>query len=297
MGQPNVGIVIVNWNGKQVTLECLESLRLVTYANHTVILVDNGSTDGSREAIAKGFPEVTLIDSGSNLGFSGGNNIGIKRALDDGADAVLLLNNDTVVAPDFLEPLVAALTSDSMIGAVNSKIYYHAEPEKIWSAGGMIDWSTGITHQRFVDEIDSGQADECVDIDYAVGCAVMARREAIERAGVLDDDFFLYYEETEWCQRIRRAGFRIVYVPASRVWHKVSTIVSNPERLIYYYCRNRLLFLKRTGAGAGVLAGIIVSHFGRMAASFFVRGKTSHGWAVVRGVTDYCVGRFGKASL
>ncbi|MDO8589383.1 MAG: glycosyltransferase family 2 protein [Armatimonadota bacterium] len=297
MEQPRIAIVLVNWNGKEDTRECLESLRRLTYPDYSLIVVDNGSTDGSVAEIGSVFPEVCLIPAGENLGFTGGNNIGIKRALDTGADAVLLLNNDTVVSPDFLEPLALTLFGDPKIGAVNSKIYYYAQPDVIWSAGGNINGRTGIASQRHVDEKDEGQADQQADVDYAVGCSIMVRRDAIEMAGLLDDDFFVYYEEAEWCRRMRALGYRIVYVPGSKVWHKVMASASSSERTLYYYCRNRLLYLRRDGARPARQAGLIALEFGRMALAFLVKGRASESRAVARAVTDYCFGKFGKAPI
>jgi len=295
---PKVAIVIVNWNGKDDTLKCLESLRQATYPTLSVIVVDNGSSDGSLDEIRASFPQVCLIDAGRNLGFSGGSNLGMLRALDAGVDAVLLLNNDTVVAPDFIEPLVEILFSDESIGAVNSKVYYYSEPNVIWSAGGGVDPRTGISYQRHIDEVDKGQADVLTDVDYAVGCAIMVRRDTIEAVGMLDEDFFLYYEEAEWCHRMRGLGYRIVYVPASRVWHNASrTAGAFPHKMLYYFCRNRLLYLRRGGAGAFRQARLIATDYTRMAGVFLIRRQIREAFTVMRAVADYCRGRFGQAAL
>jgi GT2 family glycosyltransferase len=298
MESPGITILLVNWNGKTDTLACLDSLRHLTYPHYTVMVVDNGSTDGSQEAIASAYREVRLIETGENLGFGGANNVGILESLRCGADAVLLLNSDTVVAPDFIEPLVNTLFSDPKIGAVNPKIYYHSQPEVIWSAGGMIHPGTAVATQRHVDEQDNGQADAPADIDYAVGCAVMVRRDAIEKAGLLDESFFMYYEEAEWCRRMRESGYRIVYVPESKLWHKVSATMEHaPERMLYYFCRNRLLYLRRSGAGGARQAWIIVKDFLRMALAYRLRRQPKRSKAVLRAITDFCVGRFGKAPI
>jgi len=298
MEQRKVGVVVVNWNGKRQTLDCLESLRSLTYGNYRVIVVDNGSTDGSQEAIASGFPDARLIECGRNLGFTGGGNVGMRSALDDDAEAVLLLNNDTVVAADLLQLLAGPLFSVPMVGAVNPKIYYYDDPKRIWSAGGVVDWRNGVTRQRRLNEIDDGQPEEQVELDYGVGCALMARRDAIESVGLLDDAFFAYYEEVEWCQRLRRRGYKIVYVPGAKVWHRVSTSLTDaPQTALYYFCRNRLLFLKRSGAGAAKLAPLVVTDFLRMAASFLVKKKFRESRAVFLAVSDYCRGRFGQARI
>lgn len=295
---PSVAIVLVNWNGREDTLACLESLRHISYPNYSVTIVDNGSTDGSQDAIRSAYAGVRLIETGENLGFSGANNIAIQEALNNDVEAILLLNNDTVVAPDFLNSLVETLFSTPEIGAVNSKIYYHSQPDVIWSAGGMIDRRSGIATQLHVNEQDIGQANEPVDVDYAVGCSIMVRGAVVEMAGLLDESFFLYYEEAEWCRRIRESGFRIVYVPDSKIWHKVSASIEHAqERMLYYFCRNRLLYLRKAGAGGVRQTYIIITEFLRMAASFFVRRQPKRSKAVLRAVTDFYAGRFGKAPI
>lgn len=295
---PSVGIIVLNWNGKKDTLETLESLRKVTYPRFHTIVVDNGSTDGSQQDIREQHPEIILIETGRNLGFARGNNIGIQHALAEEVDAVLLLNNDVEVAPDFLSHLVNSLYSSPDIGAVNPKIYYHSEPNVIWSAGGTIDYRNCTTHQRFIDEQDTGQADTGGDIDFAIGCAVLVKRETIERAGMLDPDFFLYYEETEWCHRIRKAGFRITYVPESKIWHKVSRgLAGNPGLSLYYFSRNRLLFGKKCGLGLLHSLRITAFGLGRVLAGYLFHRKMKHSRIIWKAITDFYLGRSGEARI
>ncbi|MGQ9550280.1 MAG: glycosyltransferase family 2 protein, partial [Roseiflexus sp.] len=217
---PRVLIIILCYNGIADTLACLKSLQCVEYPSFDILVLDNASSDGTPETVRAQFPHVTVIENGANLGFAAGNNIGLQYALRHGYDYALLLNNDTEVAPDFLTRLIDVAVSDPTIGAVGPTITYYERPDLIWSAGGMIDWRYGITRMR-ANEVDSRQHHESVDVDFVTGCALLVKRAVLERAGLLDERFFMYFEETEWCVRIRRAGFRIVHVPQSRVLHKI----------------------------------------------------------------------------
>jgi GT2 family glycosyltransferase len=224
MSRPTVSIIILNYNGREDTLACLRSMEHLTYPNARIIVVDNGSTDGSAEAFRAQHPRFELIETGKNLGFTGGNNLGIRHALEQGADYVMLLNNDTVVAPDFLDVMVTAMEANPKAGVTGPTIYYYDSPETIWSAGGAIDWSHGTTCMVGLDEEDKAQFGLSPrPVDFVTGCAILARRDVWEKVGLLDEKFFMYYEETEWCVRARRAGFDILHVPTAMVWHKIST--------------------------------------------------------------------------
>ncbi|MBI2843222.1 MAG: glycosyltransferase family 2 protein [Armatimonadetes bacterium] len=298
MKTPLVSIAILSWNGREDTLECLKSLRGVDYPNYHTILVDNGSTDGTIPAVREGFPEVEILETGENLGCAGGNNAGIRRSLEIGADAVLLLNNDTTLDPAFLSILVENLYSSSDIGATNPTIYYYDEPDVVWSAGGSIDERTGIAYQRHLNEADRGQFKNNEDVDYGISAAMLVRREAIETAGLMDQDFFIYYDETEWCCRARDAGYRILYVPQARIWHKVSKVMNkNSAGQLYYFCRNRLLFMKKRGAGTASLFRIAAADFGRMSLAMALRGEGKQSKAVLRAVSDFYWGRFGRVQI
>lgn len=220
---PYVVISIVNWNGKADTLACLDSLQQVDYPERQIILVDNGSTDGTVEAVRRAFPDVRLICNRENLRYARANNQAITLALQQGADYVLLLNNDTRVAPDFLTHLVARAESDSRIGMVGAKIYYEAPGQRIWYAGGRVSlWRGKIWHVG-LRRPDAGQYDEATEVEYITGCCLLASRQCIETVGLLDEDFYMYAEDVDWCYRARRAGFRLMYEPRAKVWHKISS--------------------------------------------------------------------------
>jgi GT2 family glycosyltransferase len=242
--KPRVVVVVLNWNGREHTLRCLESLEAVEYENWEIIVVDNGSTDGSVEEIRKKYPDLVLIEVGTNLGFTGGNNVGIRWALKHEAEFVLLLNNDTVVAPDFLSALVAAGESYPGAGVLGAKIYFW-DTTRVWYAGSRwrATWA-GFEHVA-QGTVDNGiDFEEIQDTAYVSGCAMFLRLSAVHRIGMLDPRFFLLFEETEWCSRARKAGYQCLMVPRARVWHRVSASFGDQRGPLYEYfwIRNRLLW-------------------------------------------------------
>jgi GT2 family glycosyltransferase len=220
---PSVAVVVLTWNGRDLTLDCLRSLAAVKTANLRVLVVDNGSTDDTVAAVrAQGDPRVTVLENGANLGFAAGNNAGIRRALDSGADFVLLLNNDTVVDPDFVDHLLAGARANPDVGIAGPKIYFFDPPDRIWFAGGEVSMWRGTARHIGIRETDRGQHDRARDVDYVSGCALLARRAVFERVGLLDPGYRAYFEDADLCARATRAGFRVRYVPAAKVWHRIS---------------------------------------------------------------------------
>jgi GT2 family glycosyltransferase len=219
----SIAIIVLNWNGRDLTLDCLRSLAAVTTPHVRIIVVDNASTDGSAGAVRQHYDSgVTLIENAQNLGFAAGNNVGIRRALDEGADFVLLLNNDTVVAPDFVEHLLKPMLATPDIGITAPKIYYAEPKNQIWFAGGELSMWRGIARHTGIRETDRGQYDREHDIDYATGCAFLVRRAVFEKIGDLDPGYRAYFEDADFCVRARRAGYRIRYIPPAHVWHRIS---------------------------------------------------------------------------
>lgn len=246
---PKVVIIILNWNGKEDTIECLESLKHITYPNYEILLVDNGSIDGSVECFRELYPGLEIIETGENLGFAEGNNVGIRRAMDEGVDYVLLLNNDTVVDPEFLGELVTVAESDPKIGIVGPKIYYYdhkGRKDVVWFAGGIINqWTGGATHEGD-NKLDSQNFSKPKEIGYVTGCAMLIKRDVIISVGMLNPIFFTYYEDVELCFRSRVGGWNINYSPSSRVWHKISQSSKGmfSTHTIYHTTRNRIWFVK-----------------------------------------------------
>jgi GT2 family glycosyltransferase len=298
-----VAIIVLNWNGRDDTLACLASLGQLDYPVYEVIVVDNGSSDDSVAAIRAAYPQVTLIETGDNLGYVGGNNVGLGHARTMGADYALLLNNDTEVATDFLSFLVEAAESDSTIGIVGPTIYYFDRPDVIWSAGGTIDWGWGDTRMIGVDKVDQGQFGLLPrPVDFVSGCAMLIKMSSIEQMGLLDPRFFAYYEETEWCVRVARAGFKIVHVPQAKIWHKISPTAREASPQVHYYMtRNRLLFLKLSGAGVSSWLNTLLFDYGRTLLSWSLKPRWRHKApqrrAMLQAISDYRQRRFGKVEI
>jgi GT2 family glycosyltransferase len=290
--KPCVYIIILNWNGWRDTVECVESCFTLTYSNYKILIVDNGSTDDSESILRGRFPDVLLLQSGSNLGFSGGNNIGIQYALHHGAEYVWLLNNDTIVAEESLTELVNVADEDDRIGIVGSKLYYYAEPERIVFAGGFWKGSPLYPSDRGVNEIDLGQYDAVEDVDYITGCSLLIKSAVIHDIGEMSPDFFLYWEDIDWNASAAEHGWRIVYAYASCVWHKVAASSnSQPGMKTYYSVRNRLLFLQRHRRS------IVFSTFLRtlfLCLRYAVSGQKSVASLYFNGLKDFARGRFGQ---
>jgi len=298
-----VTIIVLNWNGGQDTLDCVQSLAGLDYPRFDILVVDNGSTDGSVAAIREGFPRVTLLETGENLGYAGGNNVGLRWTLDHGADYALLLNNDTVVAPDFLRLLVEAAEADPSIGIAGPTIYYYDQPRVIWSAGGSIDWRRGRTSMVGLDELDRGQFGEAPrEVDFVTGCALLVKAVVVERIGLLDERFFAYYEETEWCVRATGAGSKIVHVPQAHIWHKISPEARADSLSVHYYMtRNRLLFLRATSAGLSAWWYTLFADYFRTLTSWTLRpkwrGKRPLRRALLQAIGDAARGHWGPRSV
>jgi GT2 family glycosyltransferase len=193
------------------------------YDGVEVVVVDNASTDGTVAAIRESFGDsITVIVNDANLGFSEGNNVGIRYALERGVDYILLLNNDTTVDPKLIGGLVDGFTKSPDVGIVGPKIYYASPPDQIWFAGGEVSLARGTARHIGIREKDRGQFESIREVDYITGCALMAKREVFERVGYLDSSYVAYFEDTDFCMRAKRCRFKILYVPAGIVWHRIS---------------------------------------------------------------------------
>jgi GT2 family glycosyltransferase len=243
--------VILNWNGRDDTLQCLSRVAELRYPNFHVTVVDNGSVDGSVDAVRAADPagHVMVIANKENLGYAGGNNIGVARALSRGADYVLILNNDTIVPPDMLTELVRVVAADRSIGIVGPKVLCEPEHHLLYSRGE--SQSLWFNRRR----IATGQPDRETDaaprdVDYVVGCALLVSRDFIERVGPLDEVFFAYYDEVDWCFRGRRMGYRIVCVPSAVVYHRGEASSGKGLNPItaYYRTRNWVYFMRKHAA-------------------------------------------------
>lgn len=286
---PSVAIILVNWNGFDFTQACLNSLRKLDFPDFKIILVDNASQNQEGKSLKKSFPEIELIENPENLGFSGGNNVGIRYALEQGFSHIMLLNNDTEVEHEFLGEMIRKFHQNPRLGVVQPLILFLNDPKKIWSAGGK--WLPSIGKA-----ITLGDREPVADyrfkksaLDWATGCCMLISREAILKTGLLNEQYFAYFEDVEWSLRFKKAGFEIALAEKSVIYHEAgaSSKKTHSEgtlspRVFYYNVRNQFLLLR----GQNVPAGIIY-HFFRFLAwtgYFLVRGKFKKMKSVFKGI-------------
>jgi len=256
----HVAIVIVDYNSIEDTRECLQSLLKIKHQTfkYSVIVVDNGSKELFSLPPGLKADNIEILRSESNLGFTGGNNLGLRYAVDKlHPDYLLLLNNDTLVDPDFLEKMMERIRSDVSIGLVGAKTYFVKDREYhlqsydkselgnvIWFAGGSIDWPNLAAFHRGVDEVDRGQFDDLDQTDFVTGCTFLMPISVLERVGYLDEKYFLYLEDVDYSQRVKQAGYRLSVCSQALVWHKNAGSSGGAGSLVhrYYQTRNRLFF-------------------------------------------------------
>jgi hypothetical protein len=286
-------VIILNWNQKQLTADCLKSLlQGPCEPSVKVLVVDNGSVDGSPEYLREGFPGIDLLVNDNNLGFSGGNNVGIRYALDHGADLILLLNNDTEVSPGCMRALMEAARSHGQYGFFGSKIYYYDRPGILWYAGGDIRLGLPMGVHARINTVDDSRVDRVEGASFVTGCALLMRREAVESVGLLDESLFAYAEDLDWCIRAQRAGYGGGYVPGARLWHKVGKSLSGkPGESIrtYLYARNRFVLQKRYTSTLETFLLIplyLVCNIARHAYSAVFKGDIRQTAALFLGILD-----------
>jgi len=235
MQTPLVSIIIVNWNSKNFLKTCLSSLYEQTYDNYEIIIVDNASTDNSLESITDDFPQVKIIRNEKNVGFAAGNNIGITHST---GDLIAMVNPDVIVQKEWLSKLVAVLCSSDRIGGVTGKMFYlqnNLKTDKVFCTWSKIN-QFSVNPYNFRDNEPSSE------VDYLSGAAMLVKKEIIDKVGFLDPDYFLFFDETDWCARMIRADYDLVYVPDAFVWHAVSATISQTEKKIYYMERSKIRF-------------------------------------------------------
>jgi len=230
-------VLILNTNGKKDTLECLKSLRK-TKIPIEIVVIDNASTDGSVVVIKKKFPKIKIIENKKNLGFAGGNNVGIRYALKNGAEDVILLNNDTIVASGSIESLVK--NRSDITGAV---LKFYRGRELVYDLGGYINWWIGrATHEEVKSKKDIGPRTP----NYVSGATMRIRRKVFEKIGLLDERFFIYYEDADFCTKAKKAGFKIALEPKAIIFHKLSAFKGRRSFFnLYYSLRSNLLFINK----------------------------------------------------
>ncbi len=259
MDYPLVSIITVNYNHPEVTVELLKSLQRITYLNVEIIVVDNASQEDP-SVILSSFPNIIFIQNKENLGFAGGNNIGVNRAK---GKYLLFLNNDTEVPPDFLEPLVSKCESNSLIGAVSPKIKFYYQPNTIQFSGqAPINPYTMRSSGYGYGSIDNGQFDNDSVTSFVHGAAMLVPISVIKKVGLMTESYFLYYEELDWGTRIKKAGYQLWYVHNSTILHKesISTGKLSPFKT-YYMNRSRILYLRRNLKGISFFVAILYQAF------------------------------------
>jgi GT2 family glycosyltransferase len=243
---PKVDIIILTFNCKNDTLECLASLRKINYPQYRVTVVDNGSKNGSQEAIIQKFPEVNYLFNPKNLRFAGGNNVALRNTLKEGFDYALLLNNDTIVDPNFLSEMVKGAETDPAIGLVGPKIYYYEHPKVIWFAGGKADIRFAYMRHIGIGQTDGELYSHPREVNFLNGACVLVKCEVMRKIGFLDESFFLYNEDFDFCLRAIKAGYKLYYQPQAIIWHKVSRTTGHWKKLWYRYQSGFQLLKKHT---------------------------------------------------
>ncbi|HIZ42028.1 MAG TPA: glycosyltransferase family 2 protein [Candidatus Gemmiger excrementigallinarum] len=291
---PNVGIVISNYNGWQDTVQCLESLQKQTYRDFEIILLDDASTNDSVQQLQKHLTENTVfLPQEANVGFAAANNVGMRRALADGCDWVLLLNNDTVAAPDFLETLLR----ETPAGAVSCpKMLFLDPPDEIWFAGGELDRATGKVRHLGGHEKDGPAFAEKKQVSFITFCCVLLPRQVIEQVGFLDETLFMYCEDVDYCIRLTDAGVPLWFLPDAKIWHKAGG--SAGGMLSVYYITRNTLYLTCKGKSRGYIRArtlpVLIAGAARYALTKLLGRKKGRSYGAFRGALDFWRGRMGR---
>lgn len=290
-------IIIVTYNRWQDTRECLASLFAARGPQIHVMVLDNGSTDETLAALLREFPHVELISNPSNLGYAQGNNVGLRRAIAQGAEFAVVLNNDVVVATDWLEALSRAIRAAPQAAMAGPLVLHANEPTIIQSAGGILpdDWHS---YHRGANETDAHQYSTSERVDWLTGCAVLVRCEALKKIGLLDPAFYMYGEDVDWGVRATRAGYHVLFAPQARVWHKgVQRDYAPAPYVTYYTARNELEMIRKHHGGTGAVLRALTRH-SRTLLSWTLRprwkAQRAHRDALARALCDFFRGVSGQ---
>lgn len=295
---PKVSIIIINWNGAKDTVECIQSLKKCKYTNFGIVIIDNASRGNDVELLKEKFgSSIEIVKNETNLGFAGGVNVGINFALKSNPDYLLLLNNDTVVAPEFLELLIDQGEENPEVGILVPKITYYVTPQIIWSAGGHISRlrASGFSYGEGKYETNFN---ESKFVKFASGCCLLIKAEVIHKIGLFDENYFLYLEDVDFCQRVQNAGYKILYVGKSKILHKVNVTSRKDISVLplYYVTRNRMYFARKFFGN-----GFLVSTFYIILTTIFkslfwgLKGDLNKLEAVRLSFADFINRRFGRA--
>ena len=294
---PKVCIIILHLKNIPCLAECLASLETVAYGNFDVIIVNNGSDD-LRGIAGQSKLKVEVLTSPSNAGFACGNNLGIREAIKNQADYVLLLNDDTIVSSDFLDILVAEGEKDPLSGMLGPEVLYYGDRERIAFSGAKFDRAAGTFAFPRSGELSPAPGSSApVESDYVTGCALLVKKSLIDKVGLLDERFFLYWEDSDWGLRAKKAGFRCLVVPAAKIWHKVSASAGGNDSPLkaYYKTLGHLLFLDLHAPRA---KRKILTRFVRDIAWLLfkssTRGRLRKAWAYINAIFNHYSGRGGR---
>lgn len=292
-------VVVLSWNRRDDTLTCLDSLSRIDRTDVGIICVDNGSTDGSVDEVRERFPHVTLIEAGTNLGFCGGNNLGLRYALDRGASWIVLVNNDATVAKDVIDGFERAIAERPNAGILAGKVFFADHSTMLWFAGQRVSTVLGYSGRpRGYGRQDGPRYQSVVRTQRAVGALMGVSRRAIERVGLLDEDLFAYAEDVDLALRVRDAGLEVVFAPAARAWHSVSASTGGEAattHAVYYGVRNTIVVLERNrplgSLGNALRRGSVLTTYLLLA---LTRDDCRAALAAVReGFRDACAGNLG----
>lgn len=296
-----VAVIILNWNNAPDTIACIESVMTLTYPNVVTIVVDNGSIDNSIEVI-KSQSDVIILETGENLGYAGGNNFGIMYAMSIGVDYIAILNNDVTVTPEFLDLLMDTYITHPETGVVAPLVLPADDMHRVWAAGQQVDWHTGKVSRFYAGELKK-TVQECdpFTVDAASGAAMLVKRQVFEEAGLLDEFFYLYYEEVDWCLQAGRKGFQTRVVPEAVVYHKVSSSLGITSPAIdYYMIRNHLRFISIHWRGLARARLLLLTFFQNLitVVAFTVKTRSGqrlpHRNARLMALRDAVLGRWGE---
>lgn len=298
--EPKVFIIILNWNQQEDTVRCLSSLKSLDYKNYEIVLVDNGSADSSPDRIKEQFAQLTLIKNKENIGFAAGNNVGIRHALSRDADYILLLNNDTIVDSSVLKNLINVGESDNRIGVLGAVNYSFEDRQKAVLISTSFNWFTGFTKKEDLNAVSRGVIIEPQQAHGVTGSSLLIKREVVEKIGLLDERFFIYYEDTDWCMRASKAGYKVLYVPRARIWHKIgASFGRKTDTELYLYTRNLPLFMMKNCPRILLPSVFTFLTLKNMIyfINFILTGEGGHALAILFGIIDFCRRDFGKGRL
>lgn len=290
---PSVAIILVNWNGYAFTVDCLESLRKIDFPDFKIILVDNASQNNEGALLKSKFPEIDLIENDTNLGFAGGNNVGIRKALDDGYSHVMLLNNDTVVEPDFLGEMLRKFSQNPNLGVVQPLICFLHDRMKIWSAGGK--WNQFLCRAITRGDRKNLEEYEARDgsLDWATGCCMLMARSSLLDVGLLNESYFTYFEDVDWSLRFKKKGYDIELASQAVIYHEAGASSKKKHSegtlsatVFYYHVRNQFFLVRSESQGLQIiLAGSYhLARFVLWMGYFCARGRFQKLKAVARGI-------------